>query len=49
MRAKTLMNAVALLAVGYMVLVAPDVLGFVLMVVGAVWLWRSSKRAGVRR
>lgn len=49
MRGKTLMTAVALLSVGYMVLVAPDVLGFVLMVVGAVWLWRASKRAGVRR
>jgi hypothetical protein len=49
MRGKTFMTAVALLSVGYMVLVAPDVLGCVLMVVGAVWLWRSSKRAGVRR
>ncbi|MEU4416170.1 hypothetical protein [Nocardia salmonicida] len=49
MRAKTFMTAVALLSVGCMVLIAPDVLGFVLMVVGAVWLWRSSKRAGVRR
>ncbi|MGW5920731.1 hypothetical protein ACWFPY_17230 [Nocardia fluminea] len=49
MRAKTLMTAVALLSVGYMVLTAPDVLGFLLMVAGAVWLWRSSKRAGVRR
>ncbi|MFD4432891.1 hypothetical protein [Nocardia sp. NPDC058497] len=49
MRARTVMTAVAVLSIGYMVLVAPDVLGFVLMVVGAVWLWRSSKRAGVRR
>lgn len=49
MRAKTFMTAVALLSVGSLVLIAPDVLGFVLMVVGAVWLWRSSKRAGVRR
>jgi len=49
MRGKTVLTAVGLLSVGYMVLVAPDVLGFVLMVFGAVWLWRSSKRAGVRR
>ncbi|WP_194828595.1 hypothetical protein [Nocardia sp. XZ_19_231] len=49
MRAKTFTIAVALLSVGSLALIAPDVLGFVLMVVGAVWLWRSSKRAGVRR
>lgn len=49
MRGKTLITAVAVMSIGYMVLTAPDVLGFVLMVVGAVWLWRSSKRAGVRR
>lgn len=49
MRGRTFVTAVAVLAGGYMVLAAPDVLGFVLMVVGAVWLWRSSKRAGVRR
>jgi hypothetical protein len=49
MRAKTFMTAFALLSVGYMVLTAPDVLGFVLMVVGAVWFWRATKRAGVRR
>ncbi|MFD3427798.1 hypothetical protein [Nocardia fluminea] len=49
MRAKTFMTAVALLSVGCMALIAPDVLGFVLMVVGAVWFWRATKRAGVRR
>ncbi|TDP38746.1 hypothetical protein DFR75_103403 [Nocardia ignorata] len=49
MRGKTLLTAVAVISVGYMVLTAPDVLGFVLMVVGAVWLWRSTKRAGMRR
>lgn len=49
MRARTFMTAVALISVGYLALTAPDFLGFVLMVVGAVWLWRASKRAGVRR
>ncbi|MFE6920366.1 hypothetical protein ACFVAV_04895 [Nocardia sp. NPDC057663] len=49
MRGRTVMTAVALLSVGYMALVAPGALGFVLMVVGAVWLWRASKRVGVRR
>ncbi|WP_194825508.1 hypothetical protein [Nocardia sp. XZ_19_231] len=49
MRGKTFLTAVALLSVGYMVLTAPDVFGFVLMVVGAVWFWRATKRAGVRR
>ncbi|MEU4417320.1 hypothetical protein [Nocardia salmonicida] len=49
MRSRTVLTAVALLSVGYMVLTAPDVLGFVLMVLGAVWFWRATKRAGVRR
>lgn len=49
MRGRTVMTAVAVLSIGYMVLVAPDVIGFVLMVVAAVWLWRASRRAGVRR
>lgn len=49
MRGRTFMTAVALLSVGSLVLIAPDVLGFVLMVVGAVWLWRATKRAGARR
>ncbi|MEV0331883.1 hypothetical protein [Nocardia sp. NPDC050717] len=49
MRGNSFLTAVAVLSVGSMILIAPDVLGFVLMVVAAVWLWRSSKRAGVRR
>ncbi|MFC8385849.1 hypothetical protein [Nocardia sp. NPDC057272] len=49
MRAKTVLTAVALVSVGYTVLAAPDVFGFVLMVVGAVWFWRATKRAGMRR
>ncbi|MFF2082852.1 hypothetical protein ACFVVM_03715 [Nocardia sp. NPDC058176] len=49
MRAKTFATAVALLSIGSLVLIAPDAFGFILMLVGAVWLWRASKRAGLRR
>lgn len=49
MRGNGFVTAVAVLAVGSLVLIAPDVLGLVLMIVAAVWLWRASKRAGVRR
>ncbi|WP_156910305.1 hypothetical protein [Nocardia mangyaensis] len=49
MRARTFATAVALLSIGSLALIAPDALGFILMLVGAVWLWRSSKRSGVRR
>ncbi|MGW4365431.1 hypothetical protein ACWEKT_07275 [Nocardia takedensis] len=48
MRARTFGLAVAAVAVGYMVLTAPDLVGFVLMVGGAVWFWRVSRRSGVR-
>ncbi|WP_280245920.1 hypothetical protein [Nocardia abscessus] len=41
--------ALAAVAVGYTVLMAPGVVGFVLMVSGAVWFWRAQRRWGVRR
>ncbi len=41
--------ALAAVAVGYTVLAAPGVVGFVLMVSGAVWFWRAQRRWGARR
>ncbi|MGN2640610.1 hypothetical protein ACTD5D_31460 [Nocardia takedensis] len=49
MRMRTLGIAFAVVAVGYMILTAPDLVGLVLMVCGAVWFWRVSRRSGVRR
>ncbi|WP_431963265.1 hypothetical protein [Nocardia sp. bgisy134] len=41
--------AVSAMAVGYLLLTAPELIGFTLMLFGAVALWRSSRRWGVRR
>lgn len=49
MRARTAGIAIAMVAVGYVLLTAPAVLGFVLMVLGALAFWRGSRRLGVRR
>ncbi|MEV0294213.1 hypothetical protein [Nocardia sp. NPDC050710] len=49
MRARTFGFALAAVAVGYLVLTAPGVVGFTVMLLGAVALWRASRRWGVRR
>ncbi len=49
MRARTAGLAVAGVAVGYVLLTAPGVVGFVLMVLATVAFWRASRRWGVRR
>ncbi|MGY2093246.1 hypothetical protein [Nocardia gipuzkoensis] len=49
MRARTFGLAVAAVAVGYLVLTAPEVVGFTVMVLGGVAFWRASRRWGVRR
>lgn len=49
MQARTFGLVVAAVAVGYLVLTAPEVVGFTLMVLGAVGFWRASRRWGVRR
>lgn len=53
MRAKTIGLAIAVVVVGYSLLTAPrellDLLGFLLMLGAAVWLWRATRRRGVRR
>ncbi|MEV6361336.1 MULTISPECIES: hypothetical protein [Nocardia] len=49
MRARTFAIAVAAVSVGMLILTAPEVVGFTVMVLGAIALWRSSKRAGLRR
>ncbi|MGV9616282.1 hypothetical protein [Nocardia xishanensis] len=49
MRPRTFLVALSAVAVGYLVLTAPELVGFALMVFGAVALWRSSRRWAVRR
>lgn len=49
MRTRTAVLAVAGVAVAYAVLTAPALVGFVVMVCGAIALWRASRRWGVRR
>ncbi|WP_405180248.1 hypothetical protein OG225_02605 [Nocardia sp. NBC_01377] len=49
MRAKTFGFALAAVAVGYLVLTAPGVVGFTVMLLGAIAFWRASRRWGVRR
>ncbi|MET7770176.1 hypothetical protein [Nocardia sp. NPDC005366] len=49
MRAQTIGLALAAIVVGYLILAAPGVVGFTVMVLGAVALWRVSRRWGVRR
>ncbi|MFI2473458.1 hypothetical protein [Nocardia xishanensis] len=41
--------AVSAVAAGYLLLTAPELVGFTLMLFGAIALWRSSRRRGVRR
>lgn len=49
MRARTFGFAVAVVSIGFLMLVAPEVVGFTIMLLGAIVLWRSTRRWGVRR
>ncbi len=49
MKARTFGLAIAAVAIGYAVLTAPEVVGFTVVLLGAAWLWRSTRRSGVRR
>ncbi|MFI9636623.1 MULTISPECIES: hypothetical protein [unclassified Nocardia] len=49
MRARTFGLAVAAIAVGYLVLTAPEVVGFTVMSLGVIAFWRTSRRWKVRR
>lgn len=49
MRARTFGFVLAVVAVGYLVLTAPGVVGVTVMLLGAVALWRAGRRVGVRR
>ncbi|WP_156371027.1 hypothetical protein [Nocardia arizonensis] len=49
MRARTFGLAVVAVAVGYVLLTAPQVVGFTVMVLGAFAFWRLVRRSGVRR
>ncbi|MGW6335018.1 hypothetical protein [Nocardia rhamnosiphila] len=49
MRPRTFFFGIAALSIGYLVLVEPEVVGFAVMLLGAIALWRFSRRTGVRR
>ncbi|WP_280422146.1 hypothetical protein [Nocardia carnea] len=49
MRARTFGFALAAISVGFLVLTAPEVVGFTVMLLGAIALWRMRPRKGVRR
>ncbi len=49
MRVRTFGFVVAVVAVGFLALSAPEFFGALVMLLGAVALWRSTRRAGVRR
>ncbi|MBF6205934.1 hypothetical protein [Streptomyces gardneri] len=49
MRARPYGLAFAAVAVGYLVLTAPAVVGFTVMLLGGFAFWRASRRWGVRR
>jgi hypothetical protein len=49
MKARTFGFALAVVSVGFLVLTAPEVVGFTVMLLGAIALWRMRSRNGVRR
>ncbi len=49
MRARTFGLAVGAISVGFLVLTAPEVVGFTVMSLGAIALWRFTRRSGLRR
>ncbi|MFF0529560.1 hypothetical protein ACFYT3_14320 [Nocardia amikacinitolerans] len=51
MRPRTFLLAVVAVAVGYLVLMAPELVGFTVMLLAAIALWRLAGRSrrGVRR
>lgn len=48
MRARTFGIAVGAISIGFLVLTAPEVVGFTVMLVGALAFWRIRRRSGVR-
>ncbi|WP_280413771.1 hypothetical protein [Nocardia carnea] len=49
MRTRTFGIAIAAVSVGFLVLTTPEVVGFTVMLLGAIALWRVRPRSGVRR
>ncbi len=49
MRARTFGLAVAAVSIGFLMLTAPEVVGFTVMLLGAIAFWRIRPRKGVRR
>lgn len=49
MRARTFGVAVGAISIGFLVLTAPEVIGFTVMLLGAIAFWRMHRRSGVRR
>jgi uncharacterized membrane protein len=49
MRTRTFGLAVAGVSVGLLLLTAPEVVGFTVMLLGAIAFWRMRPRKGVRR
>lgn len=49
MRGRTFVLAVAVISIGFLVITAPEVVGFTVMLLGAFAMWRSSRRRGWRR
>ncbi|MFI5535882.1 hypothetical protein ACIA5H_05770 [Nocardia sp. NPDC051900] len=49
MQARTYGLVVAAVAVGYLVLTAPELVGITVVLLGGFAFWRSSRRWGVRR
>lgn len=49
MRNRTFGLAIAAISVGFLVLTTPEIVGFAVMLVGAIAMWRMRPRKGVRR
>ncbi|WP_459549897.1 hypothetical protein [Nocardia sp. X0981] len=49
MRIRTFVMSVAAISIGFLILTAPEILAFSVMLLGAIALWRMRPRSGVRR
>lgn len=49
MRGRTFLFSVAAISSGFLVLTAPEVVGFAVMLIGAIAIWRMRPRKGGRR